>query len=117
MEDAEDIVFSLCTEVFPRRHILTPFPCRKMPEDGEHDQDKERDLAPFRDEKGQDEPAYRGAIRKINDRYKRKERRAERDYVDWVLLAVSALLRDRIALSVGRMRSTSSSRWLKSFGP
>ena len=65
------------------------------------DQDKERDLAPFRDEKGQDEPAYRGAIRKINDRYKRKERRAERDYVDWVLLAVSALLRDRIALSVG----------------
>jgi DNA polymerase III subunit delta' len=65
------------------------------------DEDRERDLAPFRDEKGQDEPAYRGAIRKITDRYKRKERRAERDYVDWVLLAVSALLRDRIAVSVG----------------
>jgi DNA polymerase III subunit delta' len=65
------------------------------------DQDQARDLVPFLDDKGEEEPAYRGAIRRIKDRYKRKERRAERDYVDWVLLAVSALLRDRIALSVG----------------
>lgn len=65
------------------------------------DEDQARDLAPFLDESGGEEPAYRGAIRRIKDRYKRKERRAERDYVDWVLLAVSALLRDGIAVSVG----------------
>ncbi len=65
------------------------------------DEDKARDLEPFRDDRGKDEPAYRAAIKRINDRYKRKERRAERDYVDWVLLAVSALLRDRIAAAVG----------------
>ena len=53
------------------------------------------------DEKGRPEDAYRGAIKRIETRFKRKERRAERDYVDWVLLAVSALLRDRIAAGVG----------------
>ena len=52
------------------------------------------ELAPFLDEKGRPEEAYRGAIRRIETRFKRKERRAERDYVDWVLLAVSALLRE-----------------------
>ena len=61
----------------------------------------DEELAPFMDEKGRPEDAYRGAIKRIETRFKRKERRAERDYVDWVLLAVSALLRDRIAAGVG----------------
>jgi DNA polymerase-3 subunit delta' len=61
----------------------------------------DEELAPFLDDKGRPEDAYRGAIRRIETRFKRRERRAERDYVDWVLLAVSALLRDRIAMSVG----------------
>ena len=61
----------------------------------------EAELAPFLDEKGRPEEAYRGAIRRIETRHKRRERRSERDYVDWVLLAVSSLLRDRIALAVG----------------
>ena len=54
-------------------------------------------LAPFVDEKGRPEDAYRGAIKRIETRFQRRERRAERDYIDWVLLAVSSLLRDRIA--------------------
>jgi DNA polymerase III subunit delta' len=58
-------------------------------------------LAPFLDEKGRPEEAYRAAIRRIEIRFHRKERRAERDYVDWVLLAVSSLLRDRVASAVG----------------
>ena len=58
-------------------------------------------LAPFLDEKGRPEDAYRGAIKRIEIRFHRRERRAERDYVDWVLLAVSSLLRDRIAGAVG----------------
>jgi len=59
------------------------------------------DLAPFMDEHGRPEDAYRGAIRRIEERHKRQVRRAERDYVDRVLLAVSALLRDRVVASVG----------------
>jgi DNA polymerase-3 subunit delta' len=59
------------------------------------------EMAPFLDERGRPEDAYRGAIKRIEMRFQRKERRAERDYVDWVLLAVTALLRDRIAVGVG----------------
>ena len=59
------------------------------------------DLAPFLDERGRPEEAYRGSIRRIEVRFQRRERRAERDYVDWVLLAVSALLRDAVAAEVG----------------
>ena len=61
----------------------------------------ELEMAPFVDERGRPEDAYRGAIKRIEIRFQRKERRAERDYVDWVLLAVSSLLRDRIASAVG----------------
>jgi DNA polymerase-3 subunit delta' len=61
----------------------------------------EEELAPFLDERGRPEEAYRGAIRRIETRFQRKERRSERDFVDWVLLGVSSLLRDRIAWGVG----------------
>ena len=59
------------------------------------------ELSPFLDAKGRPEDAYRGAIRRIETRFRRRERRAERDYVDWVLLGVSALLRDRLASQIG----------------
>jgi DNA polymerase-3 subunit delta' len=59
------------------------------------------ELAPFLDERGRPEDAYRGAIRRMEERHKRQVRRAERDYVDRVLLAVSALLRDGVVLAVG----------------
>jgi DNA polymerase-3 subunit delta' len=61
----------------------------------------EVDLAPFLDERGRPEEAYRGAIRRLEERHKRRVKRAERDYVDWVLLGVSSLLRDRVVASVG----------------
>lgn len=61
----------------------------------------EAELAPFLDEKGRPEDAYRGSIKRIEVRFQRRERRAERDYIDWVLLAVSSLLRDGIAVAVG----------------
>jgi DNA polymerase III subunit delta' len=63
--------------------------------------DLTEDLAPFLDEKGKPEEAYRGAIKRMEMRHARQVRRGERDYVDRVLLAVSALLRDRIAAAVG----------------
>jgi DNA polymerase-3 subunit delta' len=59
------------------------------------------DLAPFLDERGRPEEAYRGAIRRIELRFQRRERRAERDYVDRVLLGVCALLRDSVVREVG----------------
>jgi DNA polymerase-3 subunit delta' len=62
---------------------------------------QKEDLAPFLDERGRPEDAYRGAIRRMQQRHDRQLRRAERDYVDRVLLAVSALLRDRVVASVG----------------
>ena len=40
-------------------------------------------------------------IKRLEIRFQRRERRAERDYVDWVLLGVSALLRDSVAAEVG----------------
>jgi DNA polymerase-3 subunit delta' len=61
----------------------------------------EDELSPFLDERGRPEDAYRGAIKRLEIRFQRRERRAERDYVDWVLLAVSSLLRDRVATAVG----------------
>jgi DNA polymerase III subunit delta' len=61
----------------------------------------EAELAPFLDERGRAEEAYRGAIRRLEERHKRQVRRAERDYVDRVLLGVSALVRDRVAVAVG----------------
>ena len=64
----------------------------------------EDELAPFLDERGRPEEAYRGAIRRIEERHKRRVRRAERDYVDWVLLAVSSLLRDRVVVRRRRRR-------------
>jgi len=61
----------------------------------------DEELAPFLDDRGRPEEAYRGAIKRIEVRFHRRERRAERDYVDWVLLAASSVLRDRIVAAVG----------------
>jgi DNA polymerase-3 subunit delta' len=60
--------------------------------------DEER--APFLDDRGRPEESYRGALRRIETRFARRERRAERDHVDRVLLAASSLLRDRIVAGV-----------------
>jgi DNA polymerase-3 subunit delta' len=62
---------------------------------------QKHELGPFLDERGRPEEAYRGPIRRLQQRHERQLRRAEREYVDRVLLAVSALLRDRVAASVG----------------
>ena len=64
----------------------------------------DEELAPFLDERGRPEDAYRSAIKRIQVRFQRRERRSEREYVDRVLLGVSALLRDRVAAAVGESR-------------
>jgi DNA polymerase-3 subunit delta' len=57
--------------------------------------------APFLDDKGRPEDMYRGALRRIETRFARRERRAEREYIDRVLLAASAVLRDRVVEGLG----------------
>jgi DNA polymerase-3 subunit delta' len=59
------------------------------------------ELGPFMDDRGRPEEAYRGAIRRLQQRHDRQLRRAEREYVDRVLLAVSAIQRDRVVAAVG----------------
>jgi DNA polymerase-3 subunit delta' len=62
---------------------------------------QKRELGPFLDERGRPEDAYRGAIRRLQQRHDRRLRRAEREYVDRVLLAMSAILRDGVVAVVG----------------
>ncbi len=62
---------------------------------------QKEELDPFLDERGRPEDAYRGAIRRLQQRHERQLRRAEREYVDRVLLAASALLRDQVVAAVG----------------
>ena len=64
-------------------------------------EDLNEELAPFRDARGRTEDAFRGVVRRLEERHKRRLRRAERDYVDWVLLSASTLLRDRMLQAAG----------------
>lgn len=63
--------------------------------------DLDREMQPFQDADGRLEEEYSGLATRLRDRHKRRERRAERDYIDRVLLAASALLRDSVLVSVG----------------
>ncbi|MFL5799334.1 MAG: ATP-binding protein [Actinomycetota bacterium] len=67
--------------------------------------DLAEELAPFKDARGRTEEAFRGVVRRLEERHKRRLRRAERDYVDWVLLSASTLLRDRLLQQAGGDRS------------
>jgi DNA polymerase III subunit delta' len=61
----------------------------------------QRDVEPFLDARGRPEEAHRGVVRQLQERSKRLLRRAERDQVDWILLAASSLLRDRVLAGAG----------------
>ncbi|MFN2543056.1 MAG: ATP-binding protein [Actinomycetota bacterium] len=61
----------------------------------------DEELAQFSDARGRVEDAYRGVVRRLKERHHRQERRAERDFIDWVLLAASSILRDRVLAGSG----------------
>jgi DNA polymerase III subunit delta' len=44
---------------------------------------------------------YRGMVRRLQDRHQRQERRAERDFLDWSLLALEAWFRDALVVRTG----------------
>ena len=66
----------------------------------------DEELEQFTDDRGRVEDAFRGLVKRLKERHHRQERRAERDFIDWVLLAASSILRDRIVTATGGDRST-----------
>jgi DNA polymerase III subunit delta' len=60
------------------------------------------DLEPFVDpESGRPLEQYRGAVRRLEQRHQRLERRAERDFLDAALLALEAWFRDALLAGAG----------------
>ncbi|MEX1045926.1 MAG: AAA family ATPase [Actinomycetota bacterium] len=59
------------------------------------------EIETFLGKDGRPDEVYAGVIRRLEERHKRREKRSERDFVDWVLLAASAILRDRVVAGVG----------------
>ncbi|MGH2723511.1 MAG: ATP-binding protein [Actinomycetota bacterium] len=60
------------------------------------------ELAPFSDpDSGAPLEQYRGAVRRLKQRHHRMERRAEREFLDWSLLAVESWFRDSLLAGSG----------------
>jgi DNA polymerase III subunit delta' len=61
----------------------------------------EEELRPFLDEQGKPEEAFRPVVRRIEEQHERRVRRAEREFLDGALSALSSHYRDQVVLSVG----------------
>ena len=61
----------------------------------------DEELSPYMDSRGRPEDAYRGVVRRIQEQHDRRTRRAEREFLDSALLALSAYYRDRVAVAAG----------------
>jgi DNA polymerase-3 subunit delta' len=59
------------------------------------------DLAPFLDERGRPEEAFKGVVRRLQEQHERRLRRAEREFLDHALLALASSFRDRALLASG----------------
>ena len=59
------------------------------------------ELRPFLDERGRPEEHFRGIVRRMEDAHERRLRRAEREFLDSALLALTAWFRDRVAVASG----------------
>jgi DNA polymerase-3 subunit delta' len=60
------------------------------------------DLEPFADpDSGRPLEQYRATVRRLKDRHHRLERRAEREFLDWSLLALEAWFRDGLLAAAG----------------
>lgn len=59
------------------------------------------ELDPFLDDTGRPEEPFRGVVRRLQEQHERRLRRAEREFLDLSLLALSAALRDEVVLASG----------------
>lgn len=65
----------------------------------------EEELSPFLDEEGDVLEQFRAVARRVRERHQRRERRAEREFLDWSLLALEAWFRDALLVASGGERS------------
>ena len=63
--------------------------------------DLKEELEPFLDERGRPEEAFRGVVRRIEERHERRLRRAEREFFDWALLSLASYWRDQVVETSG----------------
>jgi DNA polymerase III subunit delta' len=64
--------------------------------------DLESAIEPFTDpDTGMPLKQFRAEIRRLEERHLRRERRAERDFLDWALLALEAVFRDALLAAAG----------------
>ena len=62
----------------------------------------EEEVAPFLDpDTGDVMEQFRAVVRRVRERHQRRERRAEREFLDWSLLALEAWYRDALLVSSG----------------
>ncbi|HEY1332505.1 MAG TPA: DNA polymerase III subunit [Actinomycetota bacterium] len=61
----------------------------------------EEELKPFLDERGRPEEAFKGVVRRLQERHERRLRRAEREFLDWSLLALAGAYRDVVLVRSG----------------
>jgi len=59
------------------------------------------ELSPFLDEKGRPEEAFKGVVRRMQEQQERRLRRAEREFLDWSLLALATAWRDAMVVGSG----------------
>jgi len=59
------------------------------------------ELRPFLDDRDRPEDHFRGVVRRMEEQHERRLRRAEREFLDLSLLALSAALRDQVVLASG----------------
>lgn len=59
------------------------------------------ELSPFLDDRGRPEEAFRAVVRRLEEQHERRLRRAEREFLDWALLALATYWRDAVARAAG----------------
>ena len=59
------------------------------------------DLEPYFDERGRPDDRYRAVVRRLEEQHERRLRRAEREFLDWALLSLSAYWRDAVVRASG----------------
>ena len=59
------------------------------------------ELEPFIDERGRPEEPFKGVVRRLEEAHERRLRRAEREFLDLSLLALTAYFRDVVVLATG----------------
>lgn len=64
-------------------------------------EDLAEQIQPFVDERGRVEEPFRGVARRLEEQHDRRVRRAEREFLDSALLALSSFWRDMVAVRVG----------------